>query len=219
MKGLSAVTSIDIGISPGNRTERGLSTVRAILGYCGKPLPHTSGAVGWRTSYAHDYPLPVGRRLLSPCDVPDTALLGRRFSGAPSVRFGAGLELEFLHRGMNVMAILAQAGFVRDWATHARLLKRVADWFRRCGSDAGAMHVQVGGNLIPGQPVSRRWTLVAMNGDGPYVPSLAAAALVRKLANGTPGLIGATPCIGLLTLADFQREAAHLHVSMESTNG
>jgi len=67
--------AIDIGISPGNRTERGLSTVRAILGYCGQPLP--GGATGWRTTHSHTYPAPVGRRLLSPCDVPDLTLLAR----------------------------------------------------------------------------------------------------------------------------------------------
>ena len=38
-RGMSSVRSIDIGISPGNRTERGLSTVKAILSYCGKPIP------------------------------------------------------------------------------------------------------------------------------------------------------------------------------------
>ena len=38
-QGLAAVHEVDIGISPGNRTERGLATVRGILGYCGKPLP------------------------------------------------------------------------------------------------------------------------------------------------------------------------------------
>jgi saccharopine dehydrogenase-like NADP-dependent oxidoreductase len=42
-KGLVSVQSIDVGISPGNRTERGLSTVQGILSYCGKPLPSSSG--------------------------------------------------------------------------------------------------------------------------------------------------------------------------------
>jgi hypothetical protein len=111
-EGLRQVQSIEIGISPGNRTERGLSTVRAILGYCGKRLPpHTDGAeVGWRKTYAHQYPDPVGRRLLSPCDVPDLVLLGPRYTGKPRVHFGAGLELRFLHKCMNVMAMLSQLG-------------------------------------------------------------------------------------------------------------
>ena len=68
-----------IGISPGNRTDRGRSTVQAILGYCGKPLP--GGAIGWRGTRSWRYPAPVGRRLLSACDVPDLVLLGPRFAG------------------------------------------------------------------------------------------------------------------------------------------
>jgi hypothetical protein len=215
--GWRQVTSIEIGISPGNRTERGLSTVRAIMGYCGKRLPpHTDAAeVGWRKTYAHQYPAPVGRRLLSPCDVPDLVLLGPRYSGNPQVHFGAGLELRFLHRGMNVMAMLSQLGVVRNWADHANILKRVADWFRHWGSDAGAMHVSVTGLDETGRAVTRGWHLVATKGDGPFVPTLAAAALVRKLAAGDLPSAGARPCIGLLTLNDFLLEAQGMHITME----
>ena len=41
--------------------------------------------IGWLRSYGHDYPAPVGRRLLSACDVPDLALLPLRYEGSPSV--------------------------------------------------------------------------------------------------------------------------------------
>ena len=66
--GMARVHSIDIGISPGNRTERGLSTIQAILSYCGKPLPAPAGVTsfGWSGSRRHRYPAPVGSRLLSP---------------------------------------------------------------------------------------------------------------------------------------------------------
>lgn len=212
--GMPQLTSIDIGISPGNRTDRGLSTVQAILGYCGKPLP--GGAIGWRGTRSHDYPAPVGRRLLSACDVPDLILLGPRFAGTPAVRFGAGLELGVLHRGMNVMALLAQRGLVRNWAAHAPMLKRIADWFRHLGSDAGAMHVRVTGTGADGSARTRSWSLVAKDGDGPFVPTLAAAALVRRLAAGEAVAPGARPCLGLLSLQDFEREAAGLAITMKA---
>jgi hypothetical protein len=216
--GMSRVTEIDIGISPGNRTDRGLSTVAAILGYCGRPLPGGADGktIGWLRSYTHRYPAPVGRRLLSPCDVPDLVLLGPRYPGTPPVRFGAGLELWLLHRGMNVMALLAHRGLVRNWARHAPLLKRVADWFRHMGSDAGAMHVRVTGVNSDGGTVSRSWSLVAAAGDGPFVPTLAAAALVRRLAAGQPFQPGASPCLGLLSREDFEREASGLNITMKS---
>jgi hypothetical protein len=215
--GLRTVQSIDIGISPGNRTERGLSTVKAIMGYCGKRLPpHTDAAeIGWRDTYAHQYPAPVGRRLLSPCDVPDLVLLGPRYLGNPRVHFGAGLELRFLHRGMNVMAMLSRLGIVRNWADHANILKRMADWFRHFGSDAGAMHVSVTGLDAAGRVVTRKWHLVATQGDGPFVPTLAASALVRKLAAGHIPPVGARPCMGALTLDDFLVESQGMHITME----
>jgi hypothetical protein len=210
------VQRIDIGISPGNRTERGIATMRAILSYCGKPVPDMDGKPtrGWSGARRHVYPPPVGARLLSPCDVPDLALLPTRYAGAPAIRFGAGLELAFLHRGMNAMALLARWGLVRDWSLHAAHLKRAADWFKRWGSDAGAMHVQVSGTMADGRARTRTWHLVATGGDGPYVPTLAAAAWVRRLKQAGPGWGGARPCVGLLSLADFEAETAGLHIRM-----
>lgn len=213
--GLARVDDIDIGISPGNRTDRGLATVRAILSYCGKALPGAGGRVfGWSGSRSHVYPAPVGRRWLSPCDVPDLALLPGRYAGRPLVRFGAGLELAFLHCGMNTMALLARFGLVADWSAHAGWLKRAADLFKSWGSDAGAMHVRVSGSDMQGRQHTRLWQLVATHGDGPFVPTLAAAALVRKLQQGGTLPSGARPCIGLLVLPDFARECEGLHIHM-----
>jgi hypothetical protein len=216
VKDLSVVLSIDIGISPGNRTERGLSTVRGILTYCGQPLPASPGSpvFGWAGTRRHRYPSPVGMRLLSPCDVPDLALFPLRYNGNPRVQFGAGLELQFLHRGMNILAWLAQKGFVRDWSRYSRLLKRAADRFQTWGSDAGAMHVSVGGLDHRGSTVTRTWQLLATEGDGPFVPTLAAAAFVRKIQAGAAAP-GAYPCVGLLTLADFVRETEGLAIHTE----
>lgn len=213
---LVSVESIDIGISPGNRTERGLSTVAGILSYCGKRLATNSPrpVFGWLGAWRHRYAPPVGNRLLSPCDVPDLSLLPPRYAGVPTVRFGAGLELSFLHRGMNLMAWMTRLGLVRDWAVHAAWLKRAADGFKAMGSDAGAMHVCVDGLDAAGMRRQKTWELTAGSGDGPFVPTLAATALVRKLASGTLRDIGALPCMGLLTVDDLARETAGLDILM-----
>ena len=209
-RGWQRVDAIDIGISPGNRTERGLSTIQAGLSYCGRPIRHDDGRAltGWLRLRLHRYPAPVGWRPLSPCEVPDLALLPARHPGRPRVRFGAGLELFALHLGMNAMALAGRLGIVRDWATHAPWLKRWSDRFSTLGSDAGAMHVAVRGLAADGRPARRTWTLLATDGDGPWVPTLAAAALVRKLAAGEAPAIGARPCVGELTLDDFARETS-----------
>jgi hypothetical protein len=216
VKDLCVVQSIDVGISPGNRTERGLSTVRGILTYCGKPVPASDGSrvFGWTGTRRHVYPVPVGTRLLSPCDVPDLALFPERYAGRPRVQFGAGLELQFLHRGMNALAWMARKGIVRDWSQHAVLLKRAADLFQTWGSDAGAMHVGIQGLNHEGLPIARTWQLVATGGDGPFVPTLAATAFVRKIQLGG-AVPGAYPCVGLLTLSDFMRETDGLAIHTE----
>jgi len=220
-RGWQRVDTIDMGISPGNRTERGLSTIQALLSYCGQPILREGSPplTGWLRSRPHRYPAPVGWRLLSPCDVPDLTLLPAHYPGRPGVRFGAGLELAALHLGMNAMALLAKWGLVRDWSVHARWLKRGSDWFKAWGSDAGAMHVTVRGLDARGCGARQRWTLIATHGDGPYVPTLAAAALVRRLAAGAPPAPGARACIGLLTLDDFAREAVGLHITWRSHQG
>jgi hypothetical protein len=212
-QGLACVHEIDIGISPGNRTERGLSTVQAVLGYCGRRIRAQGEEVhGWCGTWSHAYPQPVGRRLLSPCDVPDVTLLPSRYPGQPKVRFGAGLELRFLHRGMNAMAWVARRGWIRDWSAHAAALKRASEWFRGWGSDAGAMHVRVRGEAAGGRPVVREWSLVATDGDGPSVPVLAAAALVQRLRDGGGLEPGARPCIGVLTAAEILAQAQGLAI-------
>lgn len=118
---------------------------------------------------------------------------------------------------MNLMAALVRAGLVRDWSRHARWLKAVSEWLLPYGSDAGAMHVRVEGRDGGHQARARAWHLVAARGDGPYVPTLAAAALVRRFLEGTLPQRGARPCIGLLTLADFARETEGLAITMQDT--
>jgi hypothetical protein len=215
VRGQQTVKTIDIGISPGNRVERGLSTVKGILSYCGKKIPSSTGShiTGWLGSYRHTYPAPVGSRLHSPCDVPDLVLLPSRYPGHPEIRFGAGLELEFLHRGMNLMAWIAKRHLVTNWADHAQWINKVATLFQTWGTDAGAMHVTASGISHEGRPVSRAWQLVATHGDGPYVPTLAASALIRKIAVHGLQFRGAMPCVGLLTLEDFVCEMRELQIT------
>jgi hypothetical protein len=219
--GMRGVEHIDIGVSPGNQTERGLSTVQAILSYCGRAIDNTDGdhVFGWYGSWRHDYPLPVGPRLLSPCDVPDLLLLPRRYPGLPRVRFGAGLELRFLHRAMNAMAWLVRKGWVSGWERHARSLKRLSELFLAWGTDVGAMHVSVRGRDADGNALAREWVLIGMRGDGPYVPVLAGAALVAELASGRAVEPGARPCVGVLASSQILAQAEGLAITAHEIAG
>lgn len=202
------VRGIDIGINPANQTKRGLATVRATLGYCGAAFPHWRDgrwqrAFGWQGLRRQAYPAPVGVRWLAQCDVPDLQLHPARYPDVRTVTFRGGLELRWLHFGSWLMAAMRRAGLVRNWSRYSVQLKSFSDLFIRFGTDAGAMHVELDGIGIGGAPLRRCWTLVATKGDGPYVPTLASAALVGKLARGEIAFRGACPCVGLLTVQDF----------------
>jgi saccharopine dehydrogenase-like NADP-dependent oxidoreductase len=211
------IDSVDIGISPGNRTERGEATVAGILRYCGEPLSLWRDgcwqtAYGWAEQKRHRYPPPVGWRRLALCDVPDLTLLPARFPGVASVVFRAGLELSSLHLGLAVLSALHRRGLLPNLRRYAAPLSRLAGTLRAIGTDAGAMHVELAGEDRSGSRSRVRWTLVAERGDGPFVPTLVASALVAKLAAGTLAIRGALPCVGLVDLADVLREANGLAI-------
>ena len=52
------------------------------------------------------------------------------------------------------------------------------------------------------------WTLTALNGIGPYIPTMSALILADKLVRDTTSLRGALPCLGLFDLTYFDRAAA-----------
>ena len=80
------------------------------------------------------------------------------------------------------------------------------------GSDWGGMVAEAKGVDADGKPAIARWWLRAKGGAGPNVPVLAALAVVRRLRDGTLGRSGAGPCVGLLSLADFNGEIARLGI-------
>jgi hypothetical protein len=217
------IYGIDIGISPGNRTERGLATVRGILSYCGVPFQQWrqgrwQRSFGWQGLRHHTYSSPVGGRWLANCDVPDLQLFPQRYAGVDKVTFSAGLELPLLHFGIWLMAGLRRVGIAGNWSRHAVLLKTISDWFIGLGTDAGAMHVEVEGVGNDGVHKHRRWTLIAAQGDGPTIPTLAAAVLAGKLARNQIREWGACPCVGLLTLQDFLSSMSGLAITTETTD-
>lgn len=65
--------------------------MKAILSYCGHPIQITrdgeaSSVYGWFGAHPRTYPEPIGRRLLSYCDVPDLALFPTHY-GAKTCTF------------------------------------------------------------------------------------------------------------------------------------
>lgn len=202
---------IDYAILPGNRSERGLATVASILSYSGRPFEmlldgHWQRVFGWQDLRRIDLGPPLRRRWLGNCDIPDLELLPARYPELQTLRFQAGLEVTLLHLGLWLLSWMSRAGLVNDWSRFALPLTRMSDWFRFYGSDCGAMYADLAGVDHAGNRRRLRWQLVAENGSGPNIPTIAAELVISGLARGEYGP-GAMPCVGLFQLDAFLRVA------------
>lgn len=198
---------IESGISPGNRTPRGLATTQAILGYVGQPYRvlrdgRWRRVHGWQSLRREHYP-GIGTRWLARCEVPDLDVLPRRHPQLRGCDFRAGLELRRMHHGLWLASWLVRAGLVASMAPYAQRLLSISERWREAGSDTGVMHIDMRGIGHDGQVLGLRWRLDARNGDGPQVPCTAAVVLARKLADGALPGAGARACLDLFTLQEF----------------
>ncbi len=214
-----SISEIAIGITPGNRTPRGLSTVESVLSYCGRPFTRWQGGrwrrvFGWQDQHRVFYPQ-IGWRWFANCDVPDLSLFPQRYGVTDTVKFHAGLELGVIHWGLWLMSWLARARIVRNWRPAARVLRNASDLLLRFGSDAGGMHIDITGiapRIEQGRRLRLRWILTALDGHGPEIPCIAAIVIARKLAAGQLDRVGATACLDLMTLEEFDDAVRHLSI-------
>jgi hypothetical protein len=217
-QGWRRIDTIEIAISPGNRNSpRGLSVIRAILSYAGKPVRVFAGGEwtmlqGWGRPASRDMP-GLGKRWLSLCETPDLDLVPARFSPQRGAIFRAGLELSVMHFGLYAATFLVRAKMLPSLALFARLFRWTAVRLKNFGNDRGGMLVEVAGFDAAGKPARATWSLVAEAGDGPYVPTLPALAVVRALAEGRLSKPGARPCVGVLDLDQIDREFAPYQIS------
>jgi hypothetical protein len=77
------------------------------------------------------------------------------------------------------------------------------------------MFVTVRGITASGEHVARDWHMIAEGDDGPFIPAMATAALLRKWVEGALPALGARPCIGDVTLEEYE----HLFARFRITTG
>lgn len=203
----STVDRVSIGISPGNQAPRGRALVAAMLAMAGQPMP---GGFAWQGLRRHvlDCPNapPLPPRWFARVDVPDLEVLPRRDPSLTRVEFHAGLDLAVMQIGLWAMTWPVRWGWVRDLTGLADPLTRVAGWLQRFGSDRGGMFVTLSGRDVSDQPARRTWSLIAERGDGPWIPTLPALLVTRKLLDGALRCRGARPCLDLFSLAEIEAE-------------
>lgn len=217
-KRFSRMDCIDFAIAPGNRAERGYATVNAILSYTGHAFPmyidgQWQSRYGWSNARRLNFGEAIGKRPVANVDIPDLSLFPERYPDVKTVIFQAGLELPILHYGMVAMAWLAKKGVVKNWAKYTSPILRASRWFERAGTDVGGMRIDIKGTGLDGQAKHLQWVLCATEGVGPYIPTLSATILTKKLISGTLEQRGAMPCLGLFDLSEFDFEIRRLNIT------
>jgi len=223
-QGLSRVRRIEIAISASNRATAGSSVARAILSYVGKPLQlwrgqNWSRTWGWQELRRETFRLSDGtvlrNRWLAIADVPDHDLLPAALPGRPAVTFRAGTEFASQTLGLWLLSWPVRWIGPESMLPLAPLLAPLQRLTKRFSDTRSAMAVTMIGEM-DGRFVERRWTLIAADGDGPEIPTLAAAILADKiLAREIEP--GARDAGALLTLADFEPLFASLSIRHEQS--
>jgi hypothetical protein len=230
-RGLDRVTAIRGGIAPSPYAGVGLNVIAAIASYAGKPMRRMAGgrmarahALTETLSYVIRPPgrVPLGRRLFALVEVPDLTLFPQAWPELQDQWFGAAPAPGLLHRAFIALAWLVRLGLVGSLAPLAPLLHAAARRLR-WGEARGGMFVEIEGVDSEGRAVRRAWHLIAEGDDGPFIPSMAADALIRKRLAGERPAAGARPATEALELADYQpafaRKTIHTGVTQAPPPG
>jgi hypothetical protein len=205
-EGMESIAEVEIVISASNRAVGGASVAHAILSYVGKPLELWRGrrrdvGFGWQELRRVRFAVtgqPVLRRWVALADVPAHDLLPAMLPGRPAVTFRAGTELGFQMLALWLASWPVRWGWIASLSRAARWLIPLQRLTQEIGSDCSAMSV-----TLRGGRVARNWTLVASRGDGPEIPTFAAAILAEEILAGRMAA-GARGAAGLLTLEQFE---------------
>ena len=204
------------GIGSGARAP-GLATMNGVFSYCGKPFSRLENGQwgithGWLDMQTHDFPAPVGRRLLGSCDVPDLDLFPERYAGVQTVTFHAGFASKMGHLGVWAGAQLVRMHLLKNLSAWTGPLKTISEWMEPLASDKGGMFVTLRGLDHDGQMLELNWHLLAAKHHGPHIPCGASIALARKLARGEALPTGAMPCMGLISVEEYLQALGGLSV-------
>ncbi|MBP7704618.1 MAG: DUF4166 domain-containing protein [Caulobacter sp.] len=215
-RGWRGVHAIAGGIAPTPWAGLGLSVVQAVAGYAGKPV-----AV-WREGKAATAPgmvetrrfsvgppgrVPLRNTLFALAETPDLKVLPTQYPKLRALWMGAGTRPEIMLRVLTGLADLVRKGRIRSLAPFAKLFHWGAGRIR-WGEHRGGMIVEVIGEDGDGFEARHGWHLLAEGDDGPFIPAMAAEAIVRKMLDGERPAPGARACTHDLDMADFEARFA-----------
>jgi hypothetical protein len=182
----------------------------AVVGYAGAPVKLLRGGVpshgiglaeSRRFTVAVPGRMPLRNIHFSLVDVPDLLVLPPEYPTMQDIWMGAGPVPEILHRVLNLLAKARALLGLPSFEPLSRLFFTVLN-LMKFGEHRGGMFVRARG-MRDGVAVERSWHLLAEGNDGPYIPSMAVEAIVRKLVGGVRPAAGARPATDALELADY----------------
>jgi Domain of unknown function (DUF4166)/Saccharopine dehydrogenase NADP binding domain len=209
--GMAQVEGVTGGIAPSPYANVGMNVIRAIASYAGRPVTlirggRTTNASAFIDSVCYTI-APPGLVPLAPIrfslvDVPDLQVLPDLWPSLRSVWMGAGPVPAIWHRLLSLLAWLVHLKILRSLSPLASLMYRVINLLR-WGEHRGGMFIEVEGTAANGGQIVRSWHLLAEGDDGPLIPSMAAAAIIRRCLAGRPPTAGARVGAGELELDDY----------------
>ncbi|MGI9393626.1 MAG: DUF4166 domain-containing protein [Boseongicola sp.] len=205
------IVSVEGGIAPSPYAGIGLNVMRAVVGYAGgsvkilrngEQVQAVGLAESMRFTIAVPGRLPLKNIHFSLVDVPDLQVIPPQFETLKDIWIGAGPVPEALHRVLNLFA-KARAKFrLPSLVPLSGLFFRILN-LMKYGEHRGGMFIRARG-LRGDEKVEQSWHLLAEGDDGPYIPSMAIEAIIRKTLSGSPPAIGARPATHALELSDYE---------------
>ena len=197
------IRSIKIYLSAGNKNTAGVSTFESILSYIGAPIQVWRDSQwqlfsGWDLPEMVNFPQPVGKRFVQLCDVPDLELFPSLF-GADEVMFKAGVELPIFNIGLSILAQTKKYAPSINLPALTKLLVKTSRLFKNFGSFSGGVLVK----LEDHNEHSKSLALVTST-NGPRIPTAPAVLLTKKILSDGPPDHGVFPCLGFISLNEFQ---------------
>lgn len=206
------IVSVEGGIAPSPYAGIGLNVMRAVVGYAGAPVKlmrHGKPSQGIGLAESRRFTIAVPGRLplmnirFSLVDVPDLQVIPPDHPTMTDIWMGAGPVPEILHRMLNLLAKARAAFRLPPLTPLSRLFYAVLNRMR-FGDHRGGMFVHARG-IADGHTTERSWHLLAEGDDGPYIPSMAIEAIVRKLQDGVRPEAGARSGVDALKLTDYEK--------------
>ena len=215
--GMTRVDTVTAGIAPSPYAPLGFSVIQAIASYCGKPIALTRdgrAAMGYglvesrRFTIAAPGRVPLHPRRFSLVDAPDLRVLPRLWPSLREVWLGAGTVPAISHRALNLLASLVRHRFLPSLVPLARVMLAVRERVR-WGEHRGGMFVTVTGegadkSSQEKSSLEKSWHMIAEGDDGPFIPSMACEAIIRRCLDGMPPAPGARAATNDVELSDYE---------------